>query len=376
MQPDGSARISGEKWFCSVVDADAFLVTARPEGAAAGTSGLSPFLIPRHRDNGEINGFSIRRLKEKLGTRLMASGEIDFHDAQAWPIGPLEKGFKGIIEVVLTTSRVYNAFACAGLMRRAQLEAMNFAQARRAFGKRICEFPLVQRSLAWIKIETCAALSSSMSIAAMGDRRVLSGMSEPEQQAERVLIIMNKMLTALRATQVIHESMEVMAGNGAIEEFSVLPRLYRDAYVLEAWEGTHNVLSAQLLRDFLKYETWRGWESWARERLGAAADELGQKLHLALNEELLPSLRESLEVAISDNGAGTLVIRDWAERAMILSQALCLREESLWVQSQKIESEKPLIAEHFAAWHGLGQKAARGHCANSRDRAKRLVLGQ
>ena len=81
----GAWRISGEKWFCSVADADLFAVTARPTGAAAGTGGLGCFLVPRRVD-GAVNGFRIRRLKDKLGTRLLASAEIDFDRALAWPI--------------------------------------------------------------------------------------------------------------------------------------------------------------------------------------------------------------------------------------------------------------------------------------------------
>src|SRR5262249_17464480 len=101
---DGTYRISGEKWFCSVADADQFLMTARVHGAAAGTRGLGCFVVPREID-GAPNGFALRRLKLKLGTRAMASGEIDFDNAIAYPVGPVDEGFKTAAGVVLNTSR-------------------------------------------------------------------------------------------------------------------------------------------------------------------------------------------------------------------------------------------------------------------------------
>ncbi len=128
---DSSAwRISGEKWFCSVADAELFAVTARPEGADAGTRGLGCFLVPRTLDGSTPNGFRIRRLKDKLGTRCLASAEIEFDGALAWPIGPVSEGFHVAVEEFLNTSRWLNAVGSTGLMRRAYLEASSFARYR------------------------------------------------------------------------------------------------------------------------------------------------------------------------------------------------------------------------------------------------------
>ena len=138
-QPDGSYEISGEKWFCSVADAQQFLVTARVPDAPAGTRGLGCFVVPRTLD-GEPNGFVLRRLKEKLGTRGMASGEIDLDGARAWPIGPVEHGFRTAAGIVLNTSRWMTALGSAGMMRRAYLEASAYARHRRAFDRPIGEF--------------------------------------------------------------------------------------------------------------------------------------------------------------------------------------------------------------------------------------------
>src|SRR5205814_1052125 len=79
----GTWRLSGHKWFCSNVDAEAVLVTARPEGAESGTRGLRTFLLLTE-DN---PGVRIERLKEKLGVRSMPTGEVTLDDAPAEEIG-------------------------------------------------------------------------------------------------------------------------------------------------------------------------------------------------------------------------------------------------------------------------------------------------
>src|ERR1039458_4720488 len=105
----------------------------RPDGAGAGTRGLGCFLVPRSLDAAIPNGFRIRRLKDKLGTRCLASAEIDFDDALGWPIGGVEEGFHVAVEELLNTSRWLNAVGSTGIMRRAYLEASTFARHRQAF---------------------------------------------------------------------------------------------------------------------------------------------------------------------------------------------------------------------------------------------------
>jgi acyl-CoA dehydrogenase len=242
--PDGEAwRLHGEKWFCSVADADQFVVTARPRGAPPGTRGIACFLVPR-----EGGGFRIRRLKDKLGTRALATGEIEFEGAVGYPLGPLEEGFRTAVGV-LNTSRWLNAVGSSGLMRRAYLVASEFASERTAFGQTIVEFPLVREHLAVMKAEADASLASTLELTELV-ARIDEGMASEDDVAwHRVLVNANKMVTSLAATRAVRRGIEVLGGNGTIEDFSPLPRLWRDAIVFESWEGTHNVLCAQVLRD-------------------------------------------------------------------------------------------------------------------------------
>jgi alkylation response protein AidB-like acyl-CoA dehydrogenase len=241
-------RLYGEKWFCSVADADQFLVTARPRGAPEGTRGIGCFLVPR-----SGGGFRIRRLKDKLGTRALATGEIEFEGAVAYALGPLEEGFHTAVSV-LNTSRWLNAVGSAGLMRRAFDEARTFAAERVAFGGPIERFPLVRENLAVMKAEAAAASASSLHLTELVVRTDDGTATGEDIAWQRVLVNANKVVTSLAATKVCRRGIETLGGNGTIEDFSPLPRLYRDAIVFESWEGTHNVLCAQVLRDLAKLE--------------------------------------------------------------------------------------------------------------------------
>jgi alkylation response protein AidB-like acyl-CoA dehydrogenase len=297
--PDGEVwRLHGEKWFCSVADADQFVVTARPRGAPAGTRGIGCFLVPR-----EGGGFRIRRLKDKLGTRALATGEIEFDGAVAYPLGPLEHGFRTAVNV-LNTSRWLNAVGSSGLMRRAQRVAAEFAQEREAFGRVILDFPLVRENLAVMKAETDAALASTTELTELVERIDRGEASDEDVAWHRLLVNANKFVTSIAATKVVRRAIETLGGNGTIEDFSPLPRLYRDAIVFESWEGTHNVLCAQVLRDLERMDA----VELAAERAGAS-------------EELADRLRRS----VADPSSGALYFRRQLDELVRALQVKVLR---------------------------------------------------
>jgi alkylation response protein AidB-like acyl-CoA dehydrogenase len=271
----GWYRISGEKWFCSVADAGMFVVSARPEGSPAeGTRGLALFLVPRTID-GAPNGFALRRLKYKLGTRSMPTGEIDFTDALGEPIGDLDKGFKHLISIVLDTSRVHNAVAASGICRRAFTEASTYATHRSAFGQPILSYPSVQEILARMRVRTMAAVATTFRILDISDTidRTEPGPALDQLVgARRISVMINKYWTAIAATSTARDGIEIFGGNGTIEDFTVLPRLYRDAIVVESWEGTHNTLCAQVLRDFATRRLHEPWLALLDREITALAD--------------------------------------------------------------------------------------------------------
>src|SRR5438552_1271154 len=79
---------------CSRRGAAAALLWAPRGGPAAGTTGLALFAMPRRLEDGSRNAYRIVRLKDKLGTRSMASGEILLEGAFAWLIGKADQGLK------------------------------------------------------------------------------------------------------------------------------------------------------------------------------------------------------------------------------------------------------------------------------------------
>jgi alkylation response protein AidB-like acyl-CoA dehydrogenase len=298
--PDGDMwRLHGEKWFCSVADADQFVVTARPRGAPDGTSGIGCFLVPR-----EGGGFRIRRLKDKLGTRALATGEIEFEGAVGYPLGPLEDGFKTAVGV-LNTSRWLNSVGSTGLMKRACSEASAFAREREAFGGPIDRFPLVRENLAVMKSEEAAAFASSMHLTDLVARIDEGTASDEDVVWHRLLVNGNKFVTSLAATQVVQRGIETLGGNGTIEDFSPLPRLYRDAIVFESWEGTHNVLCAQVLRDLERFDA----VDLAVQRADAS-DDLAARLRRSMAEPALGALHFRRQLAELVRSLQVSVLRD------------------------------------------------------------------
>ena len=338
----GAWRISGEKWFCSVANADLFAVTARYDAAVDGTRGLGCFLVARTLDNHAPNGFRIRQLKDKLGTRGLASGEIDFDGALAWPIGAVGDGFHIAVEELLNTSRWLNAIGSTGLMRRAYLEAASFARHRHAFNRSIGSIPIVREQLAMMKTEEYAALSSTMALTGMIDRLDQGLASERDRAVHRFLVNVNKFRTSYVATEVVHQGIEILGGNGTIEPFSPLPRLYRDAVVYESWEGTHNVLCAQVQRDCARMELLDEVVAWTNDELHSSS-----VLDVAVVQTELSSCSVQLRNAITNGDAGAGQVRRLLDRFAQIVQASLLASASTRADSVVTGVAQMFVRRHF-----------------------------
>ena len=265
---DGQWRLWGDKWFTSVANAEVVLTLARPEGAPAGTRGLGMFLVPRHLPDGSKNTWVINRLKDKLGSRSMATGEVTYAGAAAWVVGELDAGFKQMMEMV-NGSRLSNAMRSAGLMRRALLESLVHARQRVAFGRPLIELPLLRSNLLAMLLDTEAAASVILSGAALLDRRE-AGSAEARGLA-RVWTPLAKYWITLRARDVTAEAMNVRGGNGYVEEW-VNPRLLRDAYLGAIWEGSANVVALDVQRAIRKDRGLEALSAFMVERLARVAE--------------------------------------------------------------------------------------------------------
>ncbi|WP_101843078.1 acyl-CoA dehydrogenase family protein [Halobacillus sp. Marseille-P3879] len=248
-------RIYGEKYFASNAGmCGVAMVLARIEGAGEGTKGLSLFLVPWRKDDGKLNGVSIRRLKDKLGVRAVPSAEVEFQGAEAYLIGEADQGFYYMIEA-LNLSRVCNAVASIGIMRRAYLEAELYANKRTAFGQKLIQYPMIQDTLVRMRVKQETETSSVFKMVEMFDQaaRFPRERSHKEQVINRLLIAIMKKETAEQSIHFSHEAIEMHGGNGFIEDF-VTPRLLRDAQVLTVWEGTANILGLEVLRLLNKFK--------------------------------------------------------------------------------------------------------------------------
>jgi alkylation response protein AidB-like acyl-CoA dehydrogenase len=274
--------LHGDKWFCSNADADLALVLARPEGAPAGTAGLGLFLMPRTLPSGEPNRYRIVRLKDKLGTRAMPSGEIVLDGAAAWLVGELGQGFKQIAEMV-NQSRLSNGVRSAGMMRRAVHEALTVALGRRAFGERLIDLPLVRRQLIKMILPAEAALSVALFTADCLDR---ADAGEAEAQVlRRILTPLIKLRACRDARKVTGDAMEMRGGNGYVEEW-IEPRLLRESHLGSIWEGTSNIIALDVVRAAAKAEAHRALARRLEPMLATAPAALAQPLKERLDAAL------------------------------------------------------------------------------------------
>ena len=227
---DACARLVGHKWFYSAPQCDAHLVLAQE------AAGLSCFLLPRMLPDGTRNAIRINRLKDKLGNRSNASAEVEFDGASAWPVGEPGRGVATILEMVQHT-RLDCVLATAGMMRAALARAIHHAHHRIAFGRSLATQPLMARVLADLALESEAATVLAMRLAHAYDA--------PEGHSDRALARLltpaAKFWVCKRGPVLAAEAMEVLGGNGYVEE-SGMPRVYREMPVNSIWEGSGNVM--------------------------------------------------------------------------------------------------------------------------------------
>ncbi len=246
LNADGSWSLHGDKWFCSNPDAGFAMVLARSE-SAPGLKGVSLFLLPRIRPDGSANSYRILRLKDKLGTRSMPSGEIRLEGAFAWLVGERGQGFQHMSDMI-NNSRLSNGVRAAGLMRRALTEALYISKNRRAFGKRLIDMPLMQRQLSKMAVTTEQARTMVYQTAQALEA---SDRDPGKRPLMRIMTPLIKFRACRDARKVAGDAMEVRGGCGYIEEFSDA-RVLRDAHLGSIWEGTSNIVALDVLRAIQK----------------------------------------------------------------------------------------------------------------------------
>ncbi|MFF9804713.1 acyl-CoA dehydrogenase family protein [Streptomyces coeruleorubidus] len=232
---DGTYELTGHKWFCSAPMSDGFLVLAQAPG------GLTCFLVPRVLADGTRNVFLLQRLKDKLGNRSNASAEVEFDGTWARRVGEEGRGVRTIIEMVAAT-RLDCVLGSAGLMRQAVAQAVHHCDHREVFGGKLADKPLMRNVLADLAIESEAATTLALRLAAACDDG-----GEQERALLRIAVPAAKYWVTKRCPPVAVEAAECLGGNGYVEE-SGLPRLVRESPLNSIWEGAGNVQALDVLR--------------------------------------------------------------------------------------------------------------------------------
>jgi acyl-CoA dehydrogenase len=241
--------LNGFKWFASNCNGEAFVVLAKPEGAPDSTRGVATFLVLRVRRDGSRNGVRIRRLKDKLGTRSVASGEVEFVDAEAFLLsgepsadaGPADgKGLTRMMELT-NAARLGIALFALGNARRALVESLCYARQRRAFGERLIDKPLMRRKLAEMIVDVEAAQVLVFDGPGFANHR------QPRRVRQRIAVPVTKLKVCRLGIATASDAIEIHGGNGYIETWPVA-RLLRDAQVNTIWEGPDNILCLDVAR--------------------------------------------------------------------------------------------------------------------------------
>jgi alkylation response protein AidB-like acyl-CoA dehydrogenase len=363
-------RLDGFKWFASNANGSAFVVLAKPVGAADGIRGIAPFLVLWERRDGSRNGVRIRRLKDKLGTRAVASAEIEFADAEAFLLAPSGgsgdsgqagdgQGLRRMMEMT-NGARLGIAMMGLGCARRALVESLCYARTREAFGAELAEHPLMQRKLSELIVEVEAAQAL-----------VFDGYLGPRLRIAAPLI---KLRAARLGITAASDAIEIHGGNGYIEQWPVA-RLLRDAQVNTIWEGPDNILCLDVRRAIEKEEAHRPFLDRLRHAVGHGPT---GDATASLVEERIDDLVHAIE-------RWQTLDRPTAE-AQLLTLALfmvdvyagaLLVEQAGWEQTELGSDRKQLVARLYARNHLAGPDRLRGIGAPAEEleRFKDLCAG-
>ncbi|BBX99136.1 acyl-CoA dehydrogenase family protein [Mycobacterium lacus] len=362
--------LNGFKWFASNCAGEAFVVLAKPEGAPDSTRGVANFLVLRTRRDGSRNGVRVRRLKDKLGTRSVASGEVEFVDAEAFLLsgepsadsGPSDgKGLARMMELT-NAARLGIALFALGNARRALVESLCYAGARRAFGGALIDKPLMRRKLAEMIVDVEAAL------ALVFDGTGATNHRQPRSIRQRIAVPVTKLKVCRLGITAASDAIEIHGGNGYIETWPVA-RILRDAQVNTIWEGPDNILCLDVRRGI---EQTRAHET------------LLARLHDAVSvsdddetTRLVAGRIDDLDAAIA---AWTKLDRDIAEaRLFPLAQfmgdvyaAALLTEQAAWERETLGAERKALVARLYTQRYLADRGPLRGIDADSDDALDRF----
>src|SRR6201993_2919199 len=369
--PNGSAwLLNGFKWFASNCAGEAFVVLAKPEGAPDSTRGVANFLVLRTRRDGSRNGIRIRRLKDKLGTRSVASGEVEFVDAEAFLLsgepsaetGPADgKGLGRMMELT-NAARLGIALFALGNARRALVESLCYARQRQAFGDTLLDKPLMRRKLAEMIVDVEAAQALVFDGTGFANHR------QPRAVRQRIAVPVTKLKVCRLGIAMASDAIEIHGGNGYIETWPVA-RLLRDAQVNTIWEGPDNILCLDVRRGIERSRAHQPLLERLRDAVSVSDDDDTTRL---VNSRI-----DDLEAAITawvklDGAVAEARLFPLTRFIGDVYAGALLTEQAAWERATRQTDRKALVARLYAARYLADQGPLRGIDVESDDAIERF----
>lgn len=337
---EGKWSLNGQdKYFASNAGiADGAIVTAKiGEG---GIRSIGTFFVPYINENAEHN-FLIRRLKNKLGTIAVPSGEVELSGSEAYLLGQREFGIYYAMEI-LTISRVDDALAAIGIARKAFWEAYIHTERRKAFGKYLLDLPLMRRDLLTMESEIEAALVVSLYSAMLFSH--VTDVEPPyneDYHYARFMTHLAKNAAAWMSDSITSYSMEIFGGIGFFEEFPVA-KFHRDALVTSIWEGTSNIQSLEMLETISNKGILPRFLNDMKNRLNRISDEY---LKNAITEQLhhVELFSEALRLSEYPQESS----KNWLKRLVEVPSTILLAEAAAYTKDRTGDDNMMHIANIY-----------------------------
>jgi alkylation response protein AidB-like acyl-CoA dehydrogenase len=361
-------RLYGQKYFCSAMQSDYAVVTAKPKNVPSSTrvaAFVVPAWLPGNKEKQIRNSYIIDRLKQKLGTAELPTAEITYNGAVAYPVGPLEKGLADIVGIVLSLSRLHVAFGMAAGMLKVVREATLYSQFRTAFGVPVSSFPLMINQMNDINHTAMRSAAGAFKVYSEYinfNEELISGIRELQKIDDlverkrrfrlRELIMLQKIVVADDAPAVIRKAISFFGGHGIMEDFNDFPRFHRDSLIMELWEGPRNVLLAQIHRDFQRVADWYSADEFVRDLLEGRDQKTinffaTEFSRIISHDTLLRNDKETLDICRDWENLSTQLFHTYQDQSLaeLNYQGKPLKFSKLLRKFKKKPEEKELLME-------------------------------
>jgi alkylation response protein AidB-like acyl-CoA dehydrogenase len=365
--------LNGFKWFASNCAGEAFVVLAKPVGAPDSTRGVANFLVLRTRRDGSRNGVRVRRLKDKLGTRSVASGEVEFADAEAFLLsgepsdssGPSDG--KGLGRLMELTNAARLGIALFGLAnaRRALVESLCYARQRRAFGGALIDKPLMRRKLAELIVDVEAAL------ALVFDGTGATNHRQPRSMRQRIAVPVTKLKVCRLGITAASDAIEIHGGNGYIETWPVA-RLLRDGQVNTIWEGPDNILCLDVRRGIEQTRAHETLLTRLRDAVTVSDDDDTTRLVAERVEDLDAAITAWTKLDHTNRPVAEARLFPLAQFMGDVYAGALLTEQAAWEQETRGSDRKAMVARLYVQRHLAERGPLRGIGADTDEALDRF----